>query len=176
VNTSSHIQGLINDIYCRINNVMKGSMSITELADTAGVSRRAVRFYVARKLLLPPEGRGRGGYYTAAHLDQLRRIQELQRAGHPLEAIRRILDGADVKPPPAPVRTGRVKAGIQASLWTRLVLDTGIELHIDLNRHEVTAEQILALKESVRPILAGEVSLDVSESHAANSDPQRSTQ
>jgi DNA-binding transcriptional MerR regulator len=129
-----------------------GQMTITELADAAGISRRAVRFYVARGLLSAPEGRGRGGYYTAEHLGQVRRIQELQRAGHSLDAIRQILAGAEVAPPPP--KPGRSRPGVQASLWTRLVLDPGIELHFDMARRQLTAEQILALKEGVRSILA----------------------
>lgn len=129
-------------------------LTITELADAAGVSRRAVRFYVARKLLSPPESRGRGGYYTAAHLEQIRRIQDLQGAGHSLEAIRQILAGAEAAPPPP--KPGRTRPGIQASLWTRLVLDPGIELHFDMARHQLTAEQILALKAGVRAILGTE--------------------
>jgi DNA-binding transcriptional MerR regulator len=131
-----------------------GRMTITELADAAGISRRAVRFYVVRKLLSAPEGRARGGYYTATHLEQLRRIQELQRAGHSLEAIRQILAGAEVAPPPA--KPARTRPGIQASLWTRLILDPGIELHCDMGRRQLTAEQILALKAAMKSVLATE--------------------
>ncbi len=130
-----------------------GRMTITELADAAGVSRRTVRFYVVRKLLSPPEGRARGGYYTAEHLQQIRRIQELQHAGHSLESIRLILSGGEVAPPPP--KPGRTRPHIQASLWTRLVLDPGVELHFDMARRQLTAEQILALKTGVRSILAG---------------------
>ncbi len=154
---------------------MKGALSITELADSAGVSRRAVRFYVARKLLSPPEGRGRAGHYTARHLEQLRRIQELQRAGHPLDAIRRILEGGQAAPPPAPApaRVGRMRPGIQASLWTRIVLGPGVELHVDTGRHELTAEQILSLREVVREILSPEAPLDVTPPPDGEIDPQR---
>ena len=119
-------------------------LSIAELADAGGISRRAVRFYVARGLLPSPEGKGRGGFYTALHLQQLQKIQELQRAGHPLEAIRRILSGQPAPALPARVRPLKSKAGIQAALWTRVVLTSGIELHVD-TRHSLSAEQIMAL-------------------------------
>lgn len=129
-------------------------MTITELADTAGVSRRAVRFYVARRILDPPEGSGRGGHYTAAHLQQLQRIQELQQAGHTLEAIRQILSGGEVPAPPPRPRQSRSRTGFQTRLYTRLPLAPGLELHFDVARHQLTAEQILALREGVQDILA----------------------
>jgi DNA-binding transcriptional MerR regulator len=153
-----------------------GEMTITELADAAGVSRRAVRFYVVRKLLSPPEGRGRGGHYTAAHLEQLRRIQELQRAGHSLEAIRQILAGAEVPPPPPSPRPSRTRMGVQASLWTRLLLAPGVELHFDMARHQFTAEQILSLKESVQAMLVerNEATMD-SKSVSGNPDHEGRT-
>jgi DNA-binding transcriptional MerR regulator len=147
-------------------------LSIAELADAAGVSRRAVRFYVSRKLLSPPEGRGRGGHYTAAHVAQLRRIQELQRVGHPLDAIHRILAGQPVDPPPEPSRPVRAP-NIQASLWTRIVLAPGVELHIDTARHRPSAEALLAAREAVRSILeAGGQALDAG-GEISGDKPQR---
>ena len=74
-----------------------GELGIGELADAAGLSRRAVRFYVQRKLLPTPLGRGRGRHYDASHLERLKRIAELQAAGHSLDAIGRILDGKVVE-------------------------------------------------------------------------------
>lgn len=62
-------------------------MSIGELAQAAGVTRRVVRFYVQRELLAAPNGRGRGSYYNQEHLQQLLQIKEWQAAGHSLEAI-----------------------------------------------------------------------------------------
>ncbi len=45
--------------------------SIGELADKAGVSRRAVRFYVQNGIIPPPVGLGRGSYYTDEHLNKI---------------------------------------------------------------------------------------------------------
>ncbi len=53
-------------------------LSIGELADAAGITARAVRFYVQQQILPKPIGRGRGSHYGEAHLDRLRRIVELQ--------------------------------------------------------------------------------------------------
>ena len=71
------------------------ALSIGELADAAGLTRRAIRYYVQQKLLPPPTGRGRGRHYDARHVDQLRRVLDLQAAGHSLEAIRTILASPD---------------------------------------------------------------------------------
>ena len=74
--------------------MQSAEMGIGELADAAGLSRRAIRFYVQQGLIPAPLGRGRGRHYDASHLEQLRRVAELQAAGHSLEAIRKILAGA----------------------------------------------------------------------------------
>src|SRR3954449_10380202 len=100
-------------------------MSIGELADAAGLSRRAIRFYVQQGLLPTPTGRGRGRHYDGTHLLALGRIAELQAAGHSLDAIRMILKGQPAPAPaasPAPGRNGQPKRrpALAAELWTRL--------------------------------------------------------
>src|SRR5687768_463679 len=75
------------------NAMADGQLSLEELADRVGLSRRAIRFYVQRGLLPPPLGLGRGKHYDLRHLNALRRIQELQAAGHSLDAIGQILAG-----------------------------------------------------------------------------------
>src|SRR5436309_12495954 len=109
-------------------------MSIGELADAAGLSRRAIRFYVQQGLLPAPTGRGRGRHYDGTHLQALRRIAELQAAGHTLDAIRLILMGGDAPAavaPPTAGQNGRVRPrpAVSAELWTRLRLAEGLELH-----------------------------------------------
>ena len=122
-------------------------MTIGELADAAGVSRRAVRFYIHRGLLHPPTGLGRGSYYDQSHLDRLRRIGELQQAGHSLDAVDRILKGGAVPPPPAPAPAPR--PSVRAELWSRIRLAEGIELHFDVTRHQPTAESVLAIRQAL---------------------------
>src|SRR4051812_6541724 len=107
-----------------------GEMSLDELADRMGLTRRAVRFYVQRGLLPPPLGLGRGRHYDQRHVEVLRRIQELQSAGHSLDAIGKILAGQEVatlaeeERSPAtrsPLAASR-RSDLAAQLWTRLRL------------------------------------------------------
>src|SRR3954452_6968426 len=111
-------------------------MSIGELADAAGLSRRAIRFYVQQGLLPAPTGRGRGRHYDGTHLQALRRIAEIQAAGHSLDAIRMILKGHAAPMPAAPPIPGqdgmpKRRPALSAELWTRLRLADGLELHFD---------------------------------------------
>ena len=129
-----------------------GRMNIDELADAAGLSRRAIRFYVQQKLLPAPIGAGRGSHYDAAHLERLKQLQQLQDAGHSLDSIRRILNGETVAPP-TPPRAGRTEPALSAELWTRLRLSDGVELHLDTARHNPDVAQLLALRDAIRAIL-----------------------
>src|SRR3954452_17861575 len=137
------------------------AMSIGELADTAAISRRAVRFYVQQKLLPAPLGVGRGRHYGAEHLARLRRIGELQSAGHSLDEIRRIFTAsngedaptaavANVTSPQAPSwrRRGRPVV-LDATLWTRLRLADGIELHYDAARFAPLPDELAAARDAV---------------------------
>jgi DNA-binding transcriptional MerR regulator len=104
--------------------------AIQDLADLADVSRRTVRYYVQEGLIPAPLGVGRGRHYSQAHVDRLLRVKELQSAGRTLDEIRAALDGgsgsrAAKRTPVAPER----------SVWRRLELVPGIELHV---AHHVT--------------------------------------
>ena len=135
-----------------------GELSIGELADAAGLSRRAVRFYVQQRLLPTPLGRGRGRHYDATHLARLRQIGELQAAGHSLDAIRRILDGKPVDAPRAAespngdARPPRVRPALTAELWTRIRLADGVELTFDSTKHQPDVGALLALRDAVRDV------------------------
>jgi DNA-binding transcriptional MerR regulator len=131
-------------------SVMKDDFNIAELAEAAGVSRRAVRFYVQEKLLDPPEGAGRGSYYGAGHLTQLRKIAEWQRAGHSLEAIRRML-GGDAVPAPRPPRPAR-EAAMGARLLSRVELMEGVELTYDVTRFAPDSDGLQALQDLARKV------------------------
>ena len=134
-----------------------GELSIGELADAANLSRRAVRFYVQQKLLPTPLGRGRGRHYDRSHLDRLRRIAELQSAGHSLEAIRQILDGKPAETPKYEssgngARPARSRPALSAELWTRLRLMDGVELSFDSTKHQPDVQALLALRDAVRDV------------------------
>jgi DNA-binding transcriptional MerR regulator len=135
-----------------------GEMAIGELADAAGLSRRAIRFYVQQGLLPAPLGRGRGRHYDESHLRALRRIAELQQAGHSLEAIWMILRGSPPTGAPQGVaaapENGRAKprASFSAELWTRLRLMEGVELHFDAAKFDPEVEGLLALRDAARDV------------------------
>ena len=126
-------------------------LSITELADAAGVARRAVRFYVQRGLIPAPTGLGRGRHYGQSHLDRLKQIKDLQAAGHALDAIAKILAGEPAPPVP---ETPRVRPTMSAELWTRLRLADGVELNLDTMRHNLSAETLLNIREAIQSLLA----------------------
>jgi len=125
------------------------ALSIGELADAAGLSRRAVRFYVQQKLLDPPTGVGRGRHYGREHLNQLRRIAALQSAGHSLDEIRQVFDGQNVEPSAA---RRRVRPLVSTELWTRLSIADGIELNFDARRFSPSAEDLAELRDQIRRV------------------------
>jgi len=124
-------------------------LTIGELADAAGISRRAVRFYVQEGLVPPPSGKGRGSHYEQSHLERLRKVMELQESGYSLDAIRRLLEGKKVGPPVAPARPA-IRASLSAELWTRVKIMEGVELHFDARRHQPEVEKLLQLREAIR--------------------------
>jgi len=119
--------------------------SIGELADLAGVSRRTVRYYIQRGLLPAPEGAGRGSRYTQRHLDALIEIRRLQESGSPLPEIAARLEG---QPWPEPVP---LPFPGSLSVWTRIPLADGVELHLS-GRH-LDGDTIRALAEALQSIL-----------------------
>jgi len=124
-------------------------LGIGELADAAGISRRAVRFYVQQGLIPPPAGKGRGAHYEASHLERLRKVLELQEAGYSLDAIGRLLEGKNVEAPIAPARPA-IRASLSAELWTRVKVMEGVEIHFDARRHQPEVEKLLNLREAIR--------------------------
>jgi DNA-binding transcriptional MerR regulator len=130
---------------------MSVQLSIDELAESTGLTRRAIRFYIQQRLLTAPLGVGRGKHYDESHLERLRRIQELQTAGYSLDAIRRLLDGEDVPQPTTPPRSKHRPVGV-AELWTRLKVADGCELHLDVKRFNLDVEQLSAAREMLRSV------------------------
>ena len=70
-------------------------LTIDELAQRVGMTVRNIRAHQSRGLLPPPEVRGRTGYYGAEHVARIELIKELQADGFNLEAIRRLIEGAN---------------------------------------------------------------------------------
>jgi DNA-binding transcriptional MerR regulator len=102
--------------------------AIDELASLGGVSRRTVRYYVQEGLIPAPLGLGRGNHYTPEHLEQLLRVKALQDAGRTLDEIRRDLRS---KPPRRTAdRSKREPQALRRSLWRRIPVAPGVELHV----------------------------------------------
>src|SRR5919109_3366969 len=72
---------------------MPMELSIGELAQRAGVTRRTIRYDVELGLLPPPEGAGKAAVYGPEHLERLQTIKELQAYRLSLEEIRERLAG-----------------------------------------------------------------------------------
>jgi DNA-binding transcriptional MerR regulator len=70
-------------------------LELRELADSAGVTTRTIRYYIGQGLLPPPSGRGPGASYSREHLDRLLLIRRLQEEHLPLAEIRKQLDALD---------------------------------------------------------------------------------
>ena len=115
--------------------------SLEDLCTRSGLPVRTVRYYIQVGLVEPPEGRGRGAFYTRRHLDQLLVVLNLQRKGMSLEAIREFATRAEsaqvarVAP--------RVPGGVE--VWTHLNVEDGVELHIEPGRAGLSPEQVRSL-------------------------------
>jgi len=100
--------------------------AIGDLARLAGVSRRTVRYYVQEGLIPAPLGVGRGNHYTRAHLNEILRVRTLQEAGRTLDEIRQApADGNK-----AALRERATVTAPERTLWRRLSLSPGVEIHI----------------------------------------------
>lgn len=106
-----------------INRMNETQYSIGQLAELANVSRRTVHFYVQQELIDPPEGRGRGSFYTARHLEQLQRVLKLQREGLPLRRIQSM---------PEAVQLRTAAATPDRELVLRLAVAPGVTLELAL--------------------------------------------
>jgi DNA-binding transcriptional MerR regulator len=131
----------------------EASYSIQELANLAGVSRRTVRYYVQRGLLQTPLGTGRGRHYTQAHLERLVEIRTLQEQGVSLSEIRDGDDSAEQKTSTAPS-----VSPVPQSVWLRLELTEGVELHLKGDKAALPPKQRERLIKAVMNALCDEPS------------------
>lgn len=157
---------------------MAQEMSIGELAAKTGLTRRVIRFYVQRELIPPPRGKGRGSFYTTDHLELISRIQEFQAAGYSLDAIsellqqspevelvleERLADEVEVqthkseafvrlpgkeKSAPRHIQL-RAQRRLKEELWKRVKVMPGVELNIDVSRHDLNESILEKLKQTV---------------------------
>ena len=115
---------------------MNTRFSIDELADAAGISRRAVRFYIQKKLLPAPHGSKRGSWYGEDHLERLNAIRDLAGRNIPLMSMAPVLDGIESLPlPPAPPQRRMPDAA-----WHRIALADGVELSVRADKMGALSE------------------------------------
>ncbi len=129
-------------------------ITLEELCDRTGESRRTVRFYILNGLLSGPLGQGPAARYPPAHAVRLKAIRHLQEEGLQLSRIREELQGLDESQLRRRVRDalGLGRSGRKADLlathapqlsllaespegwtrsqWERIELEPGVELHL----------------------------------------------
>lgn len=116
-----------------------------------GVTRAGVHYYVQRKVLPRPEGRGRGRIYGEEHLVRLRAARTLRAQGlliddmrfrldraspQELHALAAALPGTPTTAPAPPAPTPQPSAAASSSSppcasqhWERIELIPGLEIH-----------------------------------------------
>lgn len=152
----------------------QGRYLIDELCSLTGFSRRTIRYYVQNGLVDPPAGRGRGGYYSDAHVGQLARIRELQEQGYRLEAIRgMIARPSEPSMPSAPAEkadealmsaVSEYCAAPPASrhtetprdAWTRYAVAPGVELHLSIDAERRLGSAVGTALETLRSVIERE--------------------
>ena len=70
-------------------------MTIHELIEKTGFSRRTIYFYTQMELLPPPKGKGKSFEYSEEHLKRLQQIKKLQAMRYSLKEIRDMLAQPD---------------------------------------------------------------------------------
>ena len=149
---------------------------VASLVDAAGVrptnasaraapSARAVRFYVANRLMDRPEGLGTSATYNYRHFLQLLAIKMRQREGMSLETIRK-----DMREVTGDALERRVAQSLAAVLmvgvpqaarhdtdpivsWRRIPVADGVELHLREDSAVSREDAIVAMREAVRTAL-----------------------
>jgi len=110
--------------------------SVDDICTLTDLPRRRLRFYIQQGVVSAPEGAKRGAYYTRHHLEQIISIKKWQKSGLSLERIRELLHDDENAPPLKPRGRGSVE------VWSHLIIDDGIELHIDPSRAGLRPDQI----------------------------------
>jgi len=120
--------------------------TIGEICALVEMNKRTVRYYIQKGLVDRPEGIGKGAFYSHTHLEQLLSIRKWKAAGLSLERIQDILasekDGYHSDkpvPPPLSKKQGTVE------VWSHMLVDDGIELHIEPRRAELSPDQVRVL-------------------------------
>ena len=145
--------------------------NIETLAKKTGLTRRTIHYYVQRGLLSPPEGGGRGHYYTEEHIQRIKTIQRWRAQGVPLEKMKQMLSNEGISSTPQLPETAlqefqknplhqyaelrfdsdeRPLEEKKTSHWMRLAIRNDVELHFTpgaLSQEDLEAiEQFILLR------------------------------
>jgi DNA-binding transcriptional MerR regulator len=112
--------------------------TIEEISILTGFSRRTIRYYIQKKIIEPPSGRGRGGFYYDNHLSDLVKIRSLQKEGLNLSLIKDVLKGTE--------RIVKVDPKIYSrDLRVRYKIVPGLEINISRSLEEKKSKKILEI-------------------------------
>jgi hypothetical protein len=139
-------------------------MKPTNASARAMPSARAVRFYVANRLLDRPEGAGTAATYGYRHLLQLLAIKIRQREGQTLDAIKsemRQVTGdalerrvaASLAPALALHMDPAPRDGSGLASWRRVPVADGVELHVRDDSPASRDELLVAMRDTLRHAL-----------------------
>lgn len=105
---------------------------ISELAQKAGVTKRTIHYYIAKGLLMPPNGSGVNSSYDDSHLERILLIKKLQAQYLPLSKIREyIFEGkkADKFENRLPQNTNNLYSVSESNIYIRENIANIFEIH-----------------------------------------------
>lgn len=152
---AAHVAGLVDAVGVRPTNAVA----------RAAPSARAVRFYVANKLMDRPEGAGTSATYNYRHFLQLLAIKIRQREGFNLANIRKEMrdtTGDALERRVALWLSGALAAGVPNAArqdengvhaWHRVTVADGVELHVRGDSVASSDDGVVALREALRTAL-----------------------
>jgi DNA-binding transcriptional MerR regulator len=113
--------------------------SLEELCARVELPKRTVRYYIQQGLVDRPTGAAKAARYGERHLTQLLEIRKWQRAGLSLARIAEVMREREAGSLPER-RRGRGSVEV----WSRLVIDDGVELHLEPARAGLAPEAVRA--------------------------------
>jgi DNA-binding transcriptional MerR regulator len=121
---------------------------IKELAESLGVSRRTIHYYLGRGLLPPSEGAGLGTTYTQEHYYRILLIKKWQKAFFPLEEIRKRIQPLTLEEVQTCLNEEEIpffkqvmkEKPLYGESWIRIPLEKGQELHYRIDDLTATGQ------------------------------------
>lgn len=123
--------------------MQRSQYTLQELAEKTGLTRRTIRYYIARGLVPAPDTAGRTAYYTDAHLEALNRVTSLKSQGYGLNDINKELHPADVN-------------SITAERWILHRISSDVQIFVDADAPTWRLKRINEAAEELAAILSRE--------------------